>query len=155
MTDIQAAIGIVQMRKLDSILAERRRLAARYAELLGGCEWLDLPFAPPAGFHTYQSYCIRLRSEQQRDAIMADLAGHGIATRRGVMAIHQEPIYRELCPNVSLPVTETCSAQTLLLPLYPGLTDEEQDLIAELLVTSGAAAYASESGAARQDALVR
>ena len=47
MTDIQAAIGLVQLRKLDSILAERRRLAARYGELLGGCEWLELPFEPP------------------------------------------------------------------------------------------------------------
>jgi perosamine synthetase len=137
MTDIQAAIGIVQMRKLDSILAERRRLAARYAELLGGRGWLDLPFAPPPMFHTYQSYCIRLRSQGQRDAIMADLAGRGIATRRGVMAIHLEPYYRGLCPGVSLPTTERCSAETLLLPLFPGLTDDEQRLIAESLLSAG------------------
>lgn len=140
MTDIQAAIGIVQMRKLDSILAERRRLAASYAELLGGCDWLDLPFDPPGRMHTYQSYCIRLRSEGQRDAIMADLAGRGIATRRGVMAIHLEPFYRELCPEISLPVTERCSAETLLLPLFPGLTDDEQQLVAESLLRAGEAA---------------
>jgi dTDP-4-amino-4,6-dideoxygalactose transaminase len=154
MTDIQAAIGIVQMRKLDSILASRRRLAARYAELLGDCEWLDLPFAPSANFHTYQSYCIRIRSQGQRDAIMADLAARGIATRRGVMAIHLEPFYRDLCPEVSLPVTERCSAETLLLPLYPGLTDDEQQLIAGLLLTAGAEAYISESRVVPQDVLV-
>ena len=154
MTDIQAAIGVVQMRKLDSILAERRRLAARYAKLLGGYEWLQLPFEPHASFHTYQSYCIRLRSEKMREAIMADLAGRGISTRRGVMAIHLEPFYRELYPNVSLPITELCSAETLLLPLFPGLTDEEQQLVADSLIKAGRQADLSDGRTARQDALV-
>jgi dTDP-4-amino-4,6-dideoxygalactose transaminase len=154
MTDIQAAIGIVQMGKLDSILAERRRLAARYAQLLGDCEWLDLPFAPPARFHTYQSYCIRLRSQGQRSSIMAELAGHGIATRRGVMAIHLEPFYRELCPDVSLPVTERCSAETLLLPLFPGLTDDEQQLVARSLLSAGAKTAKQADLRDRRDALV-
>jgi dTDP-4-amino-4,6-dideoxygalactose transaminase len=139
MTDIQAAIGLAQLRKLDWILAERRRLAARYAALLGGCEWLDLPFEPAGGFHTYQSYCVRVRSQLQRDEMMADLAGRGIATRRGVMAIHLEPFYRNLYPDVSLPVTERCSAETLLLPLFPGLTETEQQFIAESLVSAGSA----------------
>lgn len=155
MTDIQAAIGIVQMGKLDSILAERRRLAARYAKLLGGCDWLELPFEPPAGFHTYQSYCVRLRSERQREAIMADLADRGIATRRGVMAIHLEPFYRGLCPDVRLPVTERCSEETLLLPLFPGLTDDEQQLVAESLLSAGEAAGGQRNQASLGRALVR
>jgi perosamine synthetase len=154
MTDIQAAIGVVQMRKLDSILAERRRLAARYAKLLGGYEWLDVPFEPHARFHTYQSYCIRLRSEKMREAIMADLAGRGISTRRGVMAIHLEPLYRELYPDVSLPITEQCSAETLLLPLFPGLTDDEQQLVAESLIKAGTQADLSDGRTGRQEALV-
>jgi perosamine synthetase len=154
MTDIQAAIGVVQMRKLDSILAERRRLAARYAKLLGGYEWLDVPFEPHARFHTFQSYCIRLRSEKMREAIMADLAGRGISTRRGVMAIHLEPLYRELYPDVSLPITEQCSAETLLLPLFPGLTDDEQQLVAESLIKAGTQADLSDGRTGRQEALV-
>jgi perosamine synthetase len=154
MTDIQAAIGVVQLRKLDSILAERRRLAARYAKLLAGYEWLEVPFEPHDSFHTYQSYCIRLRSEKMREAIMADLAGRGISTRRGVMAIHLEPFYRELYPDVSLPITELCSAETLLLPLFPGLTDEEQQLVADSLIKAGTRADQSEGRIARQDALV-
>jgi perosamine synthetase len=154
MTDIQAAIGVVQLRKLDSILAERRRLAARYAKLLAGYEWLEVPFEPHDSFHTYQSYCIRLRSEKMREAIMADLAGRGISTRRGVMAIHMEPFYRELYPDVSLPITELCSAETLLLPLFPGLTDEEQQLVADSLIKAGTRADQSEGRIARQDALV-
>jgi dTDP-4-amino-4,6-dideoxygalactose transaminase len=154
MTDIQAAIGVVQLRKLDSILAERRRLAAGYAKLLAGYEWLQVPFEPRASFHTYQSYCIRLRSQEMREAIMADLAGRGISTRRGVMAIHQEPFYRELYPDISLPITEQCSAETLLLPLFPGLTDEEQQLVAGSLIKAGTRADAGEGRTARQDALV-
>jgi dTDP-4-amino-4,6-dideoxygalactose transaminase len=154
MTDIQAAIGIVQLRKLDSILAERRRLAARYVKLLAGCEWLDVPFEPDARFHTYQSYCIRLRSEKMREAIMTDLAGRGISTRRGVMAIHLEPFYRKLYPDLRLPITEECSAETLLLPLFPGLTDDEQQLVADSLLKAGMQADLRDDQTARQDALV-
>ena len=137
MTDIQAAIGVVQMRKLDASIAERRRHAACYAEQLEGCEWLDVPYEPTDRLHTYQSYCVRLRSAQQREAIMVDLAGRGIATRRGVMAIHLEPYYRPLVPDVRLPVTEQCTAETLLLPLFPGLTDNERSYVAESLLSAG------------------
>ena len=151
MTDIQAAIGIVQMRKLDSILAERRRLAARYSELLRNCEWLEPPLEPSNRFHTYQSYCIRLGAPEAREAIMADMAGRGIATRRGVMAIHLEPFYQQLCPGVLLPVTETCSAETLLLPLFPGLTDAEQHFVVESLLSAGAAHGAQRSPSARRE----
>jgi len=139
MTDIQAAIGVVQMGKLDSLIAERRRLAARYAELLQAAEWLEVPFEPRDRKHTYQSYCVRLSHAEDREAIMADLAGRGIATRRGVMAIHLEPFYRQLAPGVHLPVTEQCTAETLLLPLFVGLTDEEQGLVVDSLLAAGGA----------------
>lgn len=85
---------------------------------------------------------------------MADLAGRGIATRRGVMAIHMEPFYRDLCPDVRLPITERCSAETLLLPLFPGLTDDEQHLVAESLLRAGTEADVTERRAVRQDAMV-
>jgi perosamine synthetase len=137
MTDIQAAIGSVQMQKLDAVLAERNRLAVRYAELLGDCDWLELPYVPPGHLHTYQSYCVRLRDGGSRERIMTELAGRGIATRRGVMAIHLEPFYREMVPDVELPVTEACAAETMLLPLFPGLTEEDQQLVAESLLRAG------------------
>jgi perosamine synthetase len=133
MTDIQAAIGIVQMRKLDQILAERRRLAQRYAALLAGVPQVETPFEPAGRQHTYQSYCIRLRCRRPRSEIMAELAAQGIATRRGVMAIHLEPYYRARFPDVSLPVTELATAETLLLPLFAGMTDAEQDCVVAAL----------------------
>jgi dTDP-4-amino-4,6-dideoxygalactose transaminase len=151
MTDIQAAIGVVQMRKLDSVLAERRRLAGRYATLLSNCEWLEAPYEPANRFHTYQSYCIRLGAPESREAIMADMATRGIATRRGVMAIHLEPYYRRLCPDVHLPVTEARTADTMLLPLFPGLTDDEQQLVVESLLSAGAAHGAQRSSAVTRE----
>lgn len=64
---------------------------------------------------------------------MAALADRGIATRRGVMASHLEPFYREMYPDLSLPVTEAATAETLLLPLYVGMTESEQDEVVDEL----------------------
>src|SRR4030095_2441291 len=60
MTDIQGAVGLVQLRKLDWILEERRRLAQRYDRLLAGDERIETPYVPPERLHTYQSYCVWL-----------------------------------------------------------------------------------------------
>jgi dTDP-4-amino-4,6-dideoxygalactose transaminase len=134
MTDIQGAIGVVQMARLDGILDRRRRLAERYNALLGGCSELSVPYEPPARRHTFQSYCVRLRDESRRPAVMQELAGQGIATRRGVMAIHREPFYRSRYPGIYLPVTEQAAQDALLLPLYAGMSDEEQDVVVSALL---------------------
>ncbi len=133
MTDIQGAIGVVQMRHLDGVIAARRRLAERYTALLAGDPRVETPYAPADRRHTYQSYCVRLRTTRDRAAIMADLAAEGIATRRGVMAIHLEPFYRRRLPELTLPQTERAAAETLLLPVYVGMTDAEQDRVVEAL----------------------
>jgi dTDP-4-amino-4,6-dideoxygalactose transaminase len=133
MTDIQAAIGLVQFGRLESILADRRRLARRYTALLADENRLEPPYEPAGHRHTYQSYCVRLRTARPRGEIMAELAAEGIATRRGVMAIHLEPYYRDRMPHVSLPVTERATAKTLLLPLYAGMTEAEQDTVVTAL----------------------
>jgi dTDP-4-amino-4,6-dideoxygalactose transaminase len=132
MTEIQAAIGLVQMGKVEQIVAERRRLAARYQHLLGEDTRLALPYAPPGTRHVYQSYCVRLIGERPRIEIMEELAEQGIATRK-IQAIHEEPYYRRIMPGVSLPETEAAAAQTILLPLFVGLTDQEQDEVASAL----------------------
>jgi dTDP-4-amino-4,6-dideoxygalactose transaminase len=129
MTDVQAAIGLVQMTKLETILPERIRLAERYNAAFADDPRIETPFQPRGYRHTYQSYCIWLHGGASRAEIMAQLAAQGIATRRGVMAIHQEPLYRRLAPGTSLPVTEQASAETLLLPLYYGMREDEQDQV--------------------------
>ena len=136
MTDVQAAIGLVQLSRLDGILAERRRLAERYSRLLGVDARIQVPYVPPERPHTYQSYCVWLHGGAPRADIMAALAARGIATRRGVMASHLEPYYRERYPDLSLPVTEQASAETLLLPLYVGMAEADQDLVIESLLAA-------------------
>lgn len=131
MTDVQAAIGLEQLKKLDAILAARRTLAERYNRMLSGLPGITIPYAPPEAPHTYQSYAVRLDPDlwPSRDQVMAHLLADGIASRRGVMAIHLEPLYRRLFPDVRLPVTEAASAQTLLLPLFAGMSEAEQDRV--------------------------
>ena len=135
MTDIQAAIGLVQMNRLDDILAERRRLAHRYIERLADLEGAVAPTEPAGRLHTFQSFCVRLPSGT-RSRVMADLAAAGISSRRGVMAIHLEPFYRALSPGMRLPETEGAAADTLLLPLFAGMTDDEQDQVLDALARS-------------------
>jgi perosamine synthetase len=135
MSDVQAAIGVVQMGRLDGILAERRRLALRYSAAFGRLEDVVPPYEPPGRPHTFQSYCVRLPSGA-RARVMADLKAAGIASRRGVMAIHLEPFYRSRLPGLSLPETERAAAETLLLPLYAGMTGAEQDQVVEAVTAS-------------------
>jgi perosamine synthetase len=141
MTDIQAAIGVEQLKKLDVVLAQRRRLAERYNGLLADVEGVRTPYAPEYAPHTYQSYCVRLDPARTapREDVMARMLALGIATRRGVMAIHEEPYYVSHFGHVSLPVTEAAARQTLLLPLYATMTDAEQDRVVDGLCRSIAA----------------
>jgi dTDP-4-amino-4,6-dideoxygalactose transaminase len=132
LTDIQAAIGLVQMTRLEAIVAERRRLAARYRMLLGGDARLGLPSEPPGHRHVYQSYCVRLDEGFRQHDVMGALAAAGVASRR-IMAIHLEPAYRRLSPDLRLPVTEAATSQTILLPMFVGLTDQEQNHVAAAL----------------------
>jgi dTDP-4-amino-4,6-dideoxygalactose transaminase len=129
MTDLQAAMGIVQMRKLPEILAKRIAVAKRYDEALSEIPYLKVPRVPAYAEHNYQSYWIEVRENAplSRDELMDNLLKKGISTRRGIMAIHKEPCYRGY--NVSLPVTERITASTVILPLYPSMSDEETQYV--------------------------
>ena len=135
MTDMQGAIGIVQMGRIEEIVAERRRLAKRYGEMLGNDERLELPYEPERCLHVYQSYTVRLQTKRTQLEVMSEMARRDIATRR-IIACHLEPHYRRMYPNLSLPKTETANKCTLLLPMFVGLTDVEQDQVVEALLAS-------------------
>jgi dTDP-4-amino-4,6-dideoxygalactose transaminase len=138
MTDIQAAMGIEQLKKLDPILARRRELAERYNAQLAEIPGVTPPYSPEDAPHTYQSYCVRLDPAltPPRETIMERMLADGVATRRGVMAIHEEPYYLERFGRASLPVTEAATRETLLLPLYMTMSDAEQDRVVEALRAS-------------------
>jgi len=125
MTDIQAAIGIEQMKKLDDIIEKRRAIAASYDRHLSAMPGVRVLRVPEYSYHNYQSYWIEIQetSPVSRDSLMAKLLEKGISTRRGIMAIHREQCYASYA--VSLPATEKITGSTVLLPLYPSMTPEE------------------------------
>jgi perosamine synthetase len=139
MTDLQAAVGLCQLADLETILAERRRLAERYNELLAPVPTLEIPFEPDYARRTWQSYPVRVLPGSEFDAagLMDELLADGIATRRGIMAIHLEASYQNSAGP--LPHTEAAAREFVLLPLFPGLADEQQEFVVErLAVHTGA-----------------
>jgi len=132
MTDIQASIGLVQIRRLEELLGIRVAKAERYNRELTGLK-LRTPYTPPYATHTYQSYCLDLDPSVDRDDLMARLLRRGISTRRGVMASHLEKVYRDRVGQVSLPITEEKARSTMLIPLFATMTDDEQSYVIESL----------------------
>jgi perosamine synthetase len=134
MTDMQAALGLRQLEALDEILAERRRQAARYSAALEDIPHLEPPHEPAYARRTWQSYAVRLDATAPlgQTELMRRLLHDGIATRRGVMAIHEEASYPEAL-RVPLPHTEAAARDVVMLPLFPGLTDDQQSYVIERL----------------------
>lgn len=131
LTDMQAAVGIVQLDKLDAIVRRRRELARRYDVALANHPWLRPPYVPAYAEPNFQSYAVSLGASAplSRNDLMERLLEQGIATRRGIMLAHVEAPYRAATPLGTLPRSERASESSLLLPLYPGLTELEQDYI--------------------------
>ncbi len=144
MTDIQAAVGLVQLGKLDAMLERRRELAGRYAELLADVPGLT-PVADPAyGRGNFQSYWVLLAQDFPvgRDQLLAVLAEAGISARRGIMATHLEPAYAGH-PAGPLPVTERIGRDSLILPLFHTMTEAQQDRVVAALRRAAAAGPAA------------
>ena len=135
MTDIQASIGLVQLRRLDELLRLRRERADRYNRELPEITGIEIPYVPDYAEHTYQSYCLSLSKDCRldREDLMTNLLRRGIATRRGVMASHLERTYTDRNGTVSLPVTEEATRTTMLIPLYATMTAEEQSHVIDSL----------------------
>ena len=130
MTDIQAAIGIEQMKRLPEVVANRRELAARYTKALRHHPWLRPPYIPDEATPNFQSYAVRLLPEApiSRDDLMQRLLEQGVATRRGIMLSHLEQACADL-PKATLPLSEEASRRSLLLPLYPQMTSDDQQRV--------------------------
>jgi perosamine synthetase len=129
MTDIQAAVGIKQLEKLDWILEERRKLAYKYHEAFKNNAHLELPVEEPGMFSNYQSYAVTLKGAlaNKRDEIMQTLLDKGINTRRGVMTTHSEGAYN--MNKWVLPKTEYLSNASIILPLYVGMSESDQEFV--------------------------
>ena len=126
MTDIQAAVGRVQLKRLPELLVRRRALAANYTVALAEFPGLVPPLEHADYRSNFQSYAVRVtdRFPISRDELMQGLLDRGISTRRGIMNSHQEASYAG--EKWNLPHSEAARDSVILLPLYHQLTDEEQ-----------------------------
>jgi len=142
MTDIHAAIGLVQLGKLDRIVEARRAQAHLYDELLAK-ELPGLvtpPFVPDYATHAWSSYCVRLTqaatAKASADDVVKRMAERNVSCRRGIQPLHYEPYFQETMKGLVLPETESAARETLFLPIFPGLTEDEQRTVVRALVAS-------------------
>jgi perosamine synthetase len=145
LTDLQAAVGRAQLRRLGSILARRRALAARYQAALVAMPGLGIPVEPHWARTNWQSFPVRLLHTGMQGPVMQALLDAGIATRRGVMCAHRQPAYPagtwsagaaevpDGLRRVSLQNSEEAEDSVILLPLHAELTDSEQDRVVAAL----------------------
>lgn len=148
MTDIQAAVGRVQLKRLPAIISKRREIAEHYLRELSDIEGMILPFEPDYARSNWQSFIIRLPAKLNQKAVMQELLNYGISTRRAIMNTHREPAYeqetwkcagnRSLCACASrtcrsLSQSEFIQENAIAIPLYPQMTLAEQDRVVEAL----------------------
>lgn len=133
MTDVQAAMGREQLKRLPGILARRRELAARYTSALRG---VTPPAEPAWARSNWQSYAVRLPDGAGQHAVMQRMLDDGIATRRGVMCAHREAACADLPLRHSLAASEQAQGRCVILPLYSQMTDAEQDRVVASLHSS-------------------
>jgi dTDP-4-amino-4,6-dideoxygalactose transaminase len=138
LSDLQAAVGLVQLGKLDELLAGRERGAQYYDRELAAIPWLRTPVVPAGYRHGRQAYVCMLdpgRAPLARDGVIEALAAQGIATRSGTHAIHMLPHYRDrygLRPE-DLPNARACHEQTLAIPLHNRMTDADYATVVQAL----------------------
>jgi perosamine synthetase len=135
-TDVQAALGIAQLEKLDQILELRRAAADRYAELLGDVDGVELPLADDsAHVRSWFVYVVKLAPEHDRDAVMAELRSEGIGTAEYVPCVHLQPFMREQYGfrEGMFPVAEDACSRTLALPFFVQLEAEDQERVVQVL----------------------
>jgi perosamine synthetase len=148
MTDIQAAIGREQLKRLPEIVEQRRYLAQQYHEKLADMPGLKLPTEPGWAKSNWQSFCVRLTEKYDQLEVMQRMLDAGIATRRGIMCAHREPAYQseawscgveakacecEVGKCDRLSESEQAQDRTVVLPLFHQMTQQEQDYVVKVL----------------------
>jgi perosamine synthetase len=149
MTDMQAAVGCEQLRRLPEIVSKRREIAKRYSSLLSGIPGLSLPREPESARSNWQSYCVRLPNHADQRLIMQHMLDRRVATRRGIMCSHREASYPPDSWSCTHKITKQCRCASagcedlkhseeaqdrcIILPLYPQMTAEEQLEVADAL----------------------
>lgn len=134
MTDLQAAVGLVQLGKLREVVERRRTLAEGYAKAIAEIDGLRPVADPEHGTTNFQSYWVEVLPDYptDREGLLARLGEAGVSARRGIMATHRQPAYRGH-RHGPLPTTERLTDTTLILPLFHQLSDSEQSRVVDVL----------------------
>jgi dTDP-4-amino-4,6-dideoxygalactose transaminase len=132
MTDIQAAVGREQLKRVPGMVERRREIAEAYRRELSSAHWIGLPHEPKWARTNWQSYTVRLPDHADQRAVMQKMLDAGISTRRGIMCAHREDCYR-ITRHSDLPNSEWCQDRTIVLPLYPQMTSADIALVAATL----------------------
>ncbi len=130
LSDVLAAMATVQLSKLDGFTARRRELADRYARLLADVPGVTAPVAPADRHPVWQTYAVTVDEALDRDAIILGLRAREIGCNIGTYAMHREPIY---ATTADCPVSRRLFHQHLALPMFPDLTDTQQERVVESL----------------------
>jgi len=149
MTDIQAAVGIEQMKRLPEIVHKRGLIASKYMDALAGLPGLQLPAVPPFARTNWQSFIVRLIGSRGRDSVIEAMQNSGISTRRGVMCSHLEPPYAKGWPRGSLPASEAGREFDIILPLFPAMTDPQVQAVATALAAAVGSSHFPKSSRIR------
>jgi dTDP-4-amino-4,6-dideoxygalactose transaminase len=138
MTDLQGAVGCVQLAKLDRFIAERQHWAEHYVRELAGIPWLAMPQFPKEGAHAWQAFVVYVdprTAPRSRNDIMEKLHEMGIATRPGTHAVHMLGYYRDRFGFAAgdYPGARDCDANTMAIPLHNRMTNEDFGYVVEAL----------------------
>jgi perosamine synthetase len=137
MSEIQAAIGLVQLKKLPAFVAKRRENAKRLTELLSASDKLKLPEETEKRQHSWYLYTVRLKNatESERNKIVEELKRKDIgAEAYYINPVHLMPYYRENYGERRLPETEKAAKQVFSLPIHPSVTETQVDYIGKTLL---------------------
>lgn len=142
MTDLQGAVGLIQLGKLDGFLAERRRWAAFFDEQLAAVDWLRTPVAGDGyghGWQAYVCYVDEAKSPMPRNEIMAALHAEGVSTRPGTHAVHMLGLYRDRfgLRADDFPAARDCERCSMALPLHNCMTPEDYHYVVDAVVAMG------------------
>jgi perosamine synthetase len=129
MTDLQAAVGRRQLHRLPDIIERRRALAESYRAMLTTLPGIVPPTEPEWAHSNWQSYCVRLPRGLDQQHVMQSMLEQGIATRRGIMCAHLEAAYADRSMPFPLPRSEMARDECILLPLYPQMTNTDQEQV--------------------------
>jgi len=133
MTDLQAALGLVQLDKLPEVVRRRREIAATYAKAIDDIPGLRAVVDPEHGTCNFQSFWVEVEEDYplDREGLLHALAEAEVSARRGIMAAHRQPAYAH--QRVDLPVTDRLTDRTLILPVFHQITESQVDRVVAVL----------------------